>query len=224
MTLLHAIVALCNDHIDDTNDWYAWKKINEQRIPHGIQLPAGNQYIKNIDLKKKLHDHWYNETNLTRKGELIKYYITTWGGIHTNSRETMQAYMTALPATLIQRGQNGVASWSKALVVHDPEQYAIFDARVSVGINSLQIINNVEQKFLYPILASRNNRIKAANHHIKARANMESWGNISENTFYKDYLNLLTHAANAKNTNISTVEMLLFSKAEILATEMINLL
>ncbi len=222
MTLLNAIVTLCNDHIDGTNDWYVWKKISEHRIPFGIQLPAGNQYAKNIALKKRLHDYWKNEADPTRKGELIRYYISTWGGIHTNSTESMQAYMTESPDALVQRGQKGVASWSKAITIHDPEQYAIYDARVSVAINSLQISNSVEQKLLYPILASRNNRIKAANQTIKYFSNVEGWHDANEQTFYNDYLILLTNAAIATSTNLSTIEMLLFAKAEDLAAEMIN--
>ena len=51
---------------------------------------------------------------------------------------------------LIKRGINGVSSWSKALVLHDCNKYAIFDARVSSSLNYLQVINNTKEKILFP--------------------------------------------------------------------------
>jgi hypothetical protein len=79
MNLKNAIVQLSNDLFDDINDWYNWRKINETLIPQEIKLPAGNQYKKNITLKVKLHDKWKSENDLSKKGDLIEYYIKTWG-------------------------------------------------------------------------------------------------------------------------------------------------
>ena len=86
------------------------------------------------------------------KFELIEYYISTWGGIHTNSEESMMEYSTLSASELIKLGKKGIASWSKAIVVHDPEEYAIFDARVAISLNCIQKLYNLYKVQVSPFL------------------------------------------------------------------------
>lgn len=213
MNLSETISILCDEYIDERNDWYTWK-INESMIPAGITLPEGNMYFKNIALKKALHQAWKKKTDPDKKGALIAYYIRDWGGIKSNSHETMEWYKTACPQSLIANGKKGIASWSKALVVHDPGTYAIFDARVSTSLNCLQIIYGTSKRILYPLLSSKNKTITAGQSKIKEIANRDRWGKANSYVFYRDYLELLEKAAAMSNIGISTVEMLLFAKAE----------
>ncbi|MCW2120721.1 hypothetical protein [Flavobacterium sp. 7A] len=214
MNLKNAIVTICTECFDNTNDWYNWRKINESVLPQDIKLPDGNQYKKNIALKTKLHEKWKSEIELSKKGELIEYYIKTWGGIKGNQALALQEYKTSAAKELIEKGVKGIASWSKALVVHDHNKYAIFDARVSCSLNALQIIYETKEKSLYPLLASQNKRIIKANKTLKLISKEPNWKKTNEFTFYKEYLELLNLCANELNTTISTVEMLLFAKAE----------
>ncbi len=213
MELAEALIRICNESIDETNDWYNWREIDETKLPSGINLPEGNQYQKNIALKVALNQLWLGETDITRQEELIKYYISTWGGVRGNKSDRISEYSSQLPDQLVLRGKCGVASWSKALVVRDPYRYAIFDARVSVALNCLQIIDNTDIKSLYPILPSQNRTITHANARIKEIARVGGWTNLSNATFYESYLSLIRDVARECHTNISTVEMLLFSKA-----------
>lgn len=214
MNLKNAIVTISSTCFDNTNDWYNWRKINESALPQDIELPEGNQYKKNIALKAKLHEKWKSEIELSRKGELIEYYIKTWGGIKGNKLLALEEYKTSSDKELIEKGVKGIASWSKALVLHDCNKYAIFDARVSCSLNALQIIYETKEKKLYPILASQNKRIINANKTLKSIAKESNWIKANEHTFYEEYLELLNLCANELNTTISTVEMLLFAKAE----------
>ena len=214
MTLTDSIIKMCKENFSKENNWYNWREINETNLPEGIKLPNGNQYVKNIELKKALHANWKSETNSKRRGDLIEYYIKTWGGIKGNNTETMEEYKTRSAEELIRKGTKGVASWSKAIVVHDPNKYAIFDARVSISLNCLQIIDTVEDKKLYPLLPSQNKIITNANKRFKIIAKMQKWRVCDEATFYMQYLDILKEAAKKLNTNISTIEMLLFAKAE----------
>lgn len=214
MDIKNAIVELSIDCFNDTNDWYNWRKINELLIPQEIKLPEGNQYKKNIELKTKLHEKWKSEIDPSKKGELIEYYIKTWGGIKGNKMSALEEYRTFDAKELIKKGGKGIASWSKALVVHDYNKYAIFDARVSCSLNALQIIYETKEKKMYPILASQNKRIIEANKKLKSISKEFNWIKPNEFTFYNEYLELLKLSANEINSNISTVEMLLFAKAE----------
>ena len=212
--LTKTITDYSKEHIDALNDWYIWREINEEKLPLGIVLPKGNQYIKNLSLKKQLNKCWRETQDNKVKFELIEYYISTWGGIRTNSEETMMEYSTLSAAQLIKFGKKGIASWSKAIVVHDPEKYAIFDARVAISLNCIQKLHNLNEPILFPILPSRNKKVTLGNKLIRQTAKTESWKKTYYETFYKQYLNILKSVANELSSDISTIEMLLFAKAE----------
>ena len=154
--LKNILLEFSQTHLTENNGWFNWC-VNENHLPKNIILPDGNNYSKNISLKKQLHTLWKNEKNETIKGDLIEYYIVKWGGIKTNGVASLNIYRSNNAEELILKGNQGVASWSKALVVHDWNNYAIFDARVSCSLNILQILSNNETKILFPILSSRNN-------------------------------------------------------------------
>jgi hypothetical protein len=212
MTLQNAIATLAKEHINQTNEWYNWV-INQKELPNEIVLAqGGNAYSMNKELKNKLNEAWKNADD-AKKRELTFYYIYHWGGIKKNGEATIDLYASATPEVLIARGTQGIASWSKALCVRDANNYAIFDARVSASLNSLQIIHNVEQKILFPVLPSRNNVIKRGNVLLKK----SHWQRAGNANFYQQYLGYLhsTFSALEKNDiSIATIEMLLFAKAE----------
>ena len=212
--LIKTITDYSKEHIDALNDWYSWREINEEKLPLGIELPKGNQYIKNLSLKKQLNKCWRETQDNKVKFELIEYYISTWGGIRTNSEESMMEYSTLSATQLIKLGKKGIASWSKAIVVHDPDEYAIFDARVAISLNCIQMIHKLHEPMLFPILPSRNKKVALGNKLIRKIAKAKSWTKAYDETFYKQYLNILKSAANELDSDISTIEMLLFAKAE----------
>lgn len=217
--ITETISAYAKEFINSENDWYSWREINEEKLPNGVELPIGNQYLKNLVLKQELNNRWKNSGNSKEKFELIKYYIATWGGIHTNSQESMNEYSNLSARELIKKGKKGIASWSKAIVIHDPNKYAIFDARVAISLNCIQKLYNIENKVLFPVLSSRNKVVARGNKLIKESAKLENWKKVNEETFYNQYLEILENVADEFNTNVSTVEMLLFAKAEELVKE-----
>ncbi len=219
--LKNILLEFSQTHLTENNGWFNWC-VNENHLPKNIILPDGNNYSKNISLKKQLHTLWKNEKNETIKGDLIEYYIVKWGGIKTNGVASLNIYRSNNAEELILKGNQGVASWSKALVVHDWNNYAIFDARVSCSLNILQILSNNEAKILFPILSSRNNLINKGNSEIKEISRIENWSRLSNRIFYEEYIKLLKSVAKELNSNISTIEMLLFAKAEVLVNELQN--
>jgi hypothetical protein len=199
----------CKENLKKDYDWYHWK-IKNDYLPHGIQLLDESRVFRNLSLKEQLHSKW-SQSDIKTKGELIEYYIVRWGGIRGNKKETLDIYKTNSAQELINRGVNGVSSWSKALVLHDSNKYAIFDSRVSCSLNYLQIINDSKNKILFPILSSQNREITIANKNLKLIS--RDWKKLGYNEFYNFYLELLSATANELSTNISTIEMLLFAKA-----------
>ena len=217
--LTEIIVKYSKKYINENNDWYNWREINEDKLPMGIKLPNGNQYLKNVVLKKELNKKWKESQSDEDKLILIKYYIATWGGIHTNSSESMEEYSKFSASELIKNGKKGIASWSKAIVVHDPNEYAIFDARVAISLNCIQKLYGLNDAVLFPVLPSRNKIVAIGNKLIKATAKSESWEKAYEENFYTQYLKILNYVAKELNSDISTIEMLLFAKAEELVQD-----
>ena len=212
--LTEIIVEYSRKYVNKNNDWYNWREINEDKLPMGIELPEGNQYVKNVVLKKELNKKWKESKSDEDRLILIKYYIATWGGIHTNSKESMEEYSKLSATQLIKNGKKGIASWSKAIVVHNPNEYAIFDARVAISLNCIQKLYGLKDAVLFPILPSRNKIVAIGNKLIKDTAKSESWEKANEENFYTQYLKILNYVAIELSTNISTIEMLLFAKAE----------
>ncbi len=218
MDLQESIIKLCYENINEYNSWYIWD-FNESHLPFPIEFPSNNLFHKNIYLKEILHDAWKLENDKIIKGKIIKYYISDWGGIRTNSDESMKAYMFGSPSEYIKQGKVGIPSWSKALVIHNPNKYAIFDARVSTSLNCLQILFNAKSKILFPVLSSRNRIISDGGRKIKYISKHYDWKRLNDSEFYYLYLELLKNVARQVNTSISTVEMLLFAKAENIVSE-----
>ena len=126
----------------------------------------------------------------------------------------MEEYSKLSATQLIKNGKKGIASWSKAIVVHNPDEYAIFDARVAISLNCIQKLYGLKDAVLFPILPSRNKIVAIGNKLIKDTAKSESWEKANEENFYTQYLKILNYVAIELSTNISTIEMLLFAKAE----------
>jgi len=217
MTLQDAIVAHGRANLTETNDWYRWP-VNPLFLPNGIVLPMGSPYAQNVALKLRLSD-MYSTANDDLKQELTYYYITKWGGIKRNTEENIRSYALDTPASLIARGSKGIASWSKALCIRCPSEYAIYDARVALSLNCLQIISPVNTPILFPLLLSQNKLISIGNRMLRRYASAHGWGVAHEGEFYPRYNTTLSSAAQLLGSNLYTLEMLLFAKAPELLRE-----
>ena len=205
-----------------TTSQYDWP-INHDRLPHGIKICGSSHFEQNVDLKFKLHTAWGNYLATNQEYELYnlaKYYVSTWGGVHRNSHQTLKNYIESEPSSLIlAQKQKGVASWSKVLCIRNPEEYAIFDARVAFTLNALQFLASVEPKefIRFPILPSRNGSINRATPILRQYF---SKNKISEtNNYYQNYLSILK-SAEFKDYKICEIEMLLFTAAGALASKL----
>lgn len=111
-----------------------------------------------------------------------------------------------------------MASWSKILVIRNPERYVIYDARVGAALNALQICRDQGPPLLFPQVSSRNAAIReyqAIEKKMAPRADR-----VQRNNAYPTYLELVTGIAQRLNLeNPDIVEMTLFANAEILAKE-----
>ncbi|MGD0662048.1 MAG: hypothetical protein ABSD38_28660 [Syntrophorhabdales bacterium] len=210
MTLQEAIITYGKANLTETNDWYRWP-VNPIFLPAGITLPIGSPYAQNTALKIQL-SNLYSTADDHTKQEITRYYIVNWGGIRRNTEEKIRLYALDAPASLIARGSRGIASWSKALCIRCPSEYAIYDARVALSLNCLQITGPVSPPVGFPLLLGQNKLINLGSRMVLRHASVHSWAVARENRFYQQYNSILSSAAQFLDVKLYTLEMLLFAK------------
>lgn len=215
MTIEQALIAYGRAHLTQTNDWYHWRNINPRYLPTGIVLPEGNQYAQNISLKNQLAMQYSNGDD-EQKISVTRYYIAVWGGVRRNSIDKIIDYSLSAPENLIATGTQGIASWSKALCIRDPNTYAIYDARVALSLNAIQAVLEVDAPVLYPLLTGQNKLINRGSIRIHKHASEKNWPKVEKVYFYQQYNKSLAAAASALKVSQYTLEMLLFAHAPIL--------
>jgi hypothetical protein len=98
-------------------------------------------------------------------------------------------------------------------MIRDPEQFAIYDARVAVALNALQVINNVLEPHLFPVLPGQNKEIKTASARIRRYAAQHQWALLGDRELYPRYIEVASKAAADLGCPLYTAEMLLFAQA-----------
>lgn len=173
---------------------------------------------RNINLRLALHRQWMRAPQ--HRKQLVNWYIREWGGIKTNSPDTLARYSTIDTRRLIARREIGIASWSKALSIADPGNFVIYDARIASALHSIQLLRGVKKPIYFPDLNSRHSRIKPI---VQAcRKNIKPfWAPVKKLTFYEDYNNTLKDVAAilGNGTTPHTLEILLSSHAISLASQ-----
>lgn len=216
MDLYQAILDFSHQHIANLEQSYTWE-INSEHLPVDLSLSGKNIYEQNISLRHQLHHAFLATADFEEKYKIIRWYIYHWGGVKANSNNTLAEYSQSPPETLILKGADGIASWSKALSIIDPVRYAIYDARVAMSLNALQVLYAVDSPQYFPPLKGRNTLINFFQ--AKLHTTFSQWNKASTQTFYQEYLALLQIVADQFSENVTRheVEMLLFAHAEELS-------
>jgi hypothetical protein len=211
---------------DANPDNYNWE-IKPSKLPCDLLIQGSGNFEQNINLKYKISSLWEQAARQNDKAKLLKlvnYVVSTWGGVHTNKDSILQGYLQKIKSSrylLIQdQKEKGIASWSKILTFSAPDEFAIFDARVALSLNALQIFKgNSKTDFLrFPSLLPRSKSIKVANTNLNRY--FKKQGISKAENFYPTYLKLLSEAR-LKGQKICEVEMLLFSAAPSFAERLI---
>lgn len=213
------LIKQCRRDMTNLGNWYTWP-VKRNLLPAGIRLPAigCSSYDENVALKHSLYEA-YKQGDDKRKIELTRYYIVQWGGIGANRPKRIEEYATNSVDEILALGTRGIASWSKALCIRNPEKWLIFDARVSAALNSIQFLGKVHDPILFPKLSPRNNYITGNIVKLISYGRNSGWKRSRNATVYLDYINIVTTVAKELDQKSYTIEMWLFSEAERLLSE-----
>ena len=182
-----------------------------------IEIIGNNNYEKNIFLKENSSKIWHVGSKL----EIANWAISDWGGIRTNSPTTIRNYINEIESKNYPDYITGVASYSKILSFMNPNEFAIYDARVAISLNAIQLLSNSNSGLIFTYLAGRNKALSIFRNSelTKTKRLMENgWQKIEKNDCYAVYLNYLKIVNSSfYNTELYKLEMSLFADAEKLA-------
>lgn len=193
---------------------------------------GGTNFEANIKLKLFLNKCWHEDAGTRKK--IVKWIISDWGGIRGNKESTLEKYYALSLQKNPETPLNGIASFSKVLAIVDPLKYAIYDARVAVSLNAVQMICTAPSGEVFPYLPGRNNitgnwdpkdpRGFSKNSAASIKTLLSppyNWRKIPKNDAYTRYLEILKSISDNINVPLYELEMTLFSQAETLALEAI---
>ena len=214
----------------DTVGWYDWpidaEKLHQQT---GITLRSHSLLDRNIELKRELHARFRRALGDERE-KLVDYYVKTFGGINIGD-DARRRYAREHAPALADEGLTNIASRSKALVLHDPSRYAIYDSRVAVSLNYLVIrrvghgrgyIGQKDGRKCFPLPQPRAQAIVAAHRACRTlseRFDIPCYAATAPD-FYDDYLRAIREAAwrlsdsERREICIHWVESMLFGLVE----------
>ena len=188
-----------------------------------LKLDGHTNYEKNVSLKlllsKKFHENDLDVNSIS------KWIIMSWGGIKKLSKK-IDDYIYHVETKSYPDYLNGVASYSKLFAMFYPREFAIYDARVAVSLNIIQLLSEEKDAVFFPYLSGRNkvtgdqtsgrgfsNINDFKKNQIEATS-QKHWEFIEQKDVYKIYNETLIDLCEENKWDLWDVEMLLFAKAE----------
>lgn len=215
MKILDALSKYIATQSDSLSSNYKWQFSLKKFPLANYALRGSNAYEHSLNLRTDIHNAIANKSSFS--DQLQFWYVRGWGGVNGNKESTLILYVESTDSELFKLRAKGIATWSKILSVRDPSTYAVFDARVSLALNSLQKKYKVDDPVLFPLLPSQNRSfVRDATVKIKGS---EFFTKAVDSDFYLQYIGLLKNATkNMKNVGIQDAEMILFTKSEELCS------
>ena len=192
----------------------------------GIVIEGKTSYEQNIQLKKKLNEFW-SKAAREKQLELSYWVVKEWGGIKTNTDRTMEKHFRNCSRENPELDYEGLASYTKILMAKDYSNYAIYDSRVSVALNAIQLVCNVERGCFFAYVDGRAKGITEFQNHerykqFNLKKEFPNWNFPHRDDVYSVYLELLKDLSLKTGFSISEIEMALFSDAKELAARLMK--
>ena len=193
-----------------------------------LRLEGSTNYEKNVSLKILLSDQ-YSRGNLDLD-KVSKWIISSWGKKKKISKN-LDEYLTHVKDKKYPNSLEGVASYSKLFAMLYPLEFAIYDARVAVSLNVIQLLSEEKQGIFFPYLSGRNritgyqntgrgfSNIGQFKKEQIERTSQKNWIFLSKRNVYQLYNSLLLKLCKQNACKLWDIEMLLFSKAEDLVLQ-----
>ncbi|MDR7127532.1 hypothetical protein [Pseudotabrizicola sp. 4114] len=227
--------------IDKMRETYGWKGYDYSTTVE-IKTTSRRSFLAILQLSDAATETMVQEAlrlvtdaQLSALLSMAEDVVSKWGGIKSNSTETLKRYVQQLNIEEARIPFSGIASRSKILPIAFPDRYIILDARVVVALTAVQLLEPPDMGQLFPYMESRNSSISRAKPRAflarpdyrrnRILSRYPNWKKQTRSSAYFEYLKLMRMAlvelTNTKpGVRLWDLEMALFWQA----TELVHAL
>jgi len=184
---------------------YAAKVKKFKHYP-GQTFSSENWMDRNAELRSYLSGAWGSGSDTARTA-MVVWYIKKWGGISRLKDKHIASYAAAGPPSIDVKNFDKIASWSKALAMMQPTQFAIYDARVAFALNAIQAVRLGWVQTWFRIPTTQKGIIKRAHKGLECYATPNTKV-LGDAEVYGAYLDVLK---GAHSFDLERAEMILFA-------------
>jgi hypothetical protein len=180
-----------------------------------------DNWRRNVKLRYKLSEHWkylVKQGNLNDALAITSWLIKNWGGIKNISDATVEEHFADAVYRKYYLPFEHISSKSKALALVEPEKLQIYDARVAVSLNVIQLVADTEVRLYFAIPSTQIRSIQHNEDCFQARLPQAAFEELDFvpvpfEDIYSIYTQLLLKIARDMQLSPVEVEMSLFGLA-----------
>lgn len=207
---------------------YEWPR--NRQIPlnrlQGINVDIPDDvsfYEQNVKLKRRLSEVW-KTADAERRFEIARWIIKDWGGIYAIRDGNISILVNDAERKTDIRRAAGTASYSKILAFVWPDEFCIYDSRVSVSLKAVQLLANTPPMVAFAFVQGRGKLMRKGSG-FSSRTDFErvlarpehQWQFVRDRDSYALYNDVMRELAHEFSCPPHDLEMLLFAVAERLA-------
>lgn len=208
----------------------AYKKLASLTSQSFVDELAAEQdsWRRNVKLRFELSEFW-NELvardQLNDALEITRWKVSDWGGIRNISDATIREHFNDAFYKKTFLPFDHISSKSKALTLLDPSTLQIYDARVAVSLNTMQLLADTEVRLYFKIPETTIKMIQHDKDCFHARLpeaafNEFDFVSLPLENIYTTYTRLLLKLAVEMQLNVIDVEMMLFGLSPYFTEEL----
>lgn len=226
--LVSSVSDFCERHVERLHEDYQWRL---PELPFGsLNLePGTSNFEANVVLKHFLNKQW-REGNRSERIELANWIVKDWGGIRGGNPNAISGYVDQINSNGFEFLFRRVASYSKILAVADMNRFAIYDQRVAVALNAIQLLAGVRDGIAFHMPKGRNSVVgdsvnrrgfaEQPEYKVRRLALDYGWMLVPRDETFKTYINTLRAVQiRLERKAFYELEMVLFANAEKVALE-----
>jgi hypothetical protein len=180
-----------------------------------------DNWRRNVKLRYKLSEHWKNLVKQDKLNDALavtRWKIINWGGIKNVSDATIREHFADAVYRKYYLPFEHISSKSKALALVEPEKLQIYDARVAVSLNVIQLVADTEVRLYFAIPSTQIRSIQHNEDCFQARLPQAAFEELDFvpvpfEDIYSIYTQLLLKIARDMQLSPVEVEMSLFGLA-----------
>lgn len=180
-----------------------------------------DNWRRNVNLRYKLSEHWNDlvrQDNLNDALAVTRWIVKDWGGIKNIADSTIKAHFLDAVYQKHFLPFEHISSKSKALALTNPDKLQIYDARVAVSLNVMQLAADTEVRLYFEIPSTQIRSIQHNEDCFQARVPQAAFAEfdfvpVTLEDIYSVYTQLLLKIARDMQLSPVEVEMWLFGLA-----------